>query len=265
MGSTRRCLVANPSSRTRGFLNRLGLPAQINPSWDFQRCAGGFSPPRPPWPDPAPAPGRGRDAGTRMLQPCNSAQTLLPPWVICLLGVCLRDGTPGVCVGTDTGAGGSPAPRWSSDTPIHRVSQPPCVSWAGASLRALPAVPGAYASPAVPPRASASVPSWRGGRQSSQLTAELASKHQSPSVLPAKLHRSALLGTPYLAAPSPQRPPERVSAVGRGAGKAQADGLGARVVLLGETKPAMLPCSSLPGLAALLYRAAGQGTWGLFG
>lgn len=162
--------------------------------------------------------------------------------------------------------GGSPAPWWCSDTPIHRVSQPPRVSWAGASLRALPAVPGAYASPAVPPRASASVPSWRGGRQSSQLTAELASKHQSPSVLPAKSHRSALLGTPYLAAPSPRRPPARVSAVGRGEGKAQACGLGARLVLLlGETKPCDAPeflpaCPRCPPL-----RAAGLGTWGLFG
>lgn len=66
---------------------------------------------------------------------------------------------------------------------------------------------GAYASPAVPPGAGAFVPSWCRGGQSPQLRAERPSKHQSPSVLPAKFHRAALLvPRSPIARPAPPRP-----------------------------------------------------------
>lgn len=65
---------------------------------------------------------------------------------------------------------------------------------------------GAYASPAVPPGAGAFVPSWCRGGQSPQLRAEHPSKHQSPSVLPAKSHRPALLvPRSPIARPAPPR------------------------------------------------------------
>lgn len=87
---------------------------------------------------------------------------------------------------------------------------------------------GAYASPAVPPGAGAFVPSWRGGRQSPQLRAERPSKHQSPSVLPAKFHRPSLL-VPHSRVARPA--PSGSSAAGRRQSERHPRRCGAGVVL----------------------------------
>lgn len=104
------------------------------------------------------------------------------------------------------GAGrGAPAAHWSSDTRTWLSTprgEPPCTApWCqpagqAPALQRCQLCRGAYASPTVPPvppGAGAVVPGWRRGRQSPQLRAAHPSKHQSPSVLPAKCHRPALL------------------------------------------------------------------------
>lgn len=111
------------------------------------------------------------------------------------------------------GARKAQAPWWSSDTRTWAgipMGEPPHVAPSCQLTGQAPALQscqlsqGAYASPAVPSGASAFVPSCRGGRQSPQLRAEHPSKHQSPSVLPAKFHRlDCELLCWYLAAPSP--------------------------------------------------------------
>lgn len=79
------------------------------------------------------------------------------------------------------------------------MGEPPCAAPLRQLAGQMPALQscqlswGAYPSPAVPSGASTFVPSWCRGRQSLQLSAECSSKHQSPSVLPAKFHRPALL------------------------------------------------------------------------
>lgn len=104
--------------------------------------------------------------------------------------------------GADVGMGRAPALWGSSDTRTQAsipTGEPPCAAPLHQLAGRAPALQscqlswGAYASPAVPSGASAFVPSWCRGRQSPQLRAEHPSKHQSPSVLPAKFHRPALL------------------------------------------------------------------------
>lgn len=112
----------------------------------------------------------------------------------------------------EMGPGGSSSAvelRHPSMCSIPRA-QPPCVAprLAGQAptLQSCQLCWGAYASPAVPPGAGAFVPSWCRGGQSPQLRAESPSKHQSPSVLPAKFHRPALLvPRSPIARPAPPR------------------------------------------------------------
>lgn len=115
---------------------------------------------------------------------------------------------PGLARGQDLrrgrcgAGGGAPALQWSSDTQTWAsilTGEPPCTApsrWLAGRAPALQSCQlsrGAYTSPAVPSGAGAFVPSCHGGRESPQLRAEHPSKHQSPSVLPAKFHRLALL------------------------------------------------------------------------